>query len=38
MTILDKEIGTIVENGEADESIGIDMLVSGYMANEHDFG
>lgn len=29
---------TVVENGQADEPIGIDVLVSGNVADEHDFG
>ena len=36
-TTQNKKIGTIVEDGEADESVGIDVLVYWYMSDEEDF-
>ena len=36
-TILHSKMITIIENGEADESIGVDMLVDGDVADEDDF-
>lgn len=34
-TILDDEMVTVVKNGEANEAIGIDMLMDGNMTNEN---
>ena len=37
MTILDRDRGTIVENGEADEAIGVDVFMYGDVSDEEDF-
>ena len=37
-TTLRGEYCTVIEDGEADEAIGVDVLVDGDVANEDDFG
>jgi hypothetical protein len=38
VTTQDSERSTIIENGEADEAIGVDVLVDWDVADEDDFG